>query len=394
MGEKFEQRKQVFVDAINFKEGKVPVTLQMMNYAFAYAGVRYQDIVNDEDAVVKAFTKHLYDLNPYVDAVQSGIAAPIDVYQAMGNTSYVWGSDGCTTAQNNEQMRLKFVQREEYDQFMQNMSEFVGETIPKRSGAIYQKPFDEAYEQFKAASLVALRNERITKRISDAIEECEYIRPFAGEKHPRYMSPFNSLFDFYRGIEGALTDLRRCPEKVDEACEMILQRTVSAPAFKNLQDHYEPYPLARATCHSECFLSPKQFEKYFMQPFKKYYMQFVERGGKYYMRGEGCFAWNIDVMQDLPKGTMSIMLDKDDPFEMYEKYMKDKMPIGAGITSILLKQGTPDQCRDYVKKCYDTFAPGGGFFFAQNEGLLCASDATIENLMATYETARMLSDQR
>jgi len=205
------------------------------------------------------------------------------------------------------------------------------------------------------------------------------------------MSPFNSIFDFYRGIKDSLIDLRRRPEIVDEACAVIMERKLRAPDFKNPKDHYEPFPLARATCHSECFLPPKQFIKYFYEPFKKYYMQFVERGGRYYMRGEGSFACNIDVMQDLPAGTMSIMLDQDDPFDTYEKYMKDKMPIGAGITAVLLKHGTVEECKDYVKKCFDTFAPGGGFFFAQNEGMISANDAKRENLEAVFNLANELS---
>ncbi len=387
MGEKFEKRKQNLIDAISFKEPeKIPVGVQMMNWAFTYAGVRYQDIIGDVDKVVEAFTKHLKDFE--FDYVQSGISAPIDVYQAIGSKNYIFGTDGVTVAHN--QTEIKFMTPDDYDAFIADPAFFIAEVLPKRNGEIYHKPFGEAYEQFKHTARVALANAEITKRIHDVIEEREFTTPFAGAVTPGFMSPFNSLFDFYRGITGALTDLRRRPELVDAACDVILERTLQNPHFKNPKDHYEPYPMARATCHSECMLSPKQFEKYFMKPFKEHYMQFVERGGRYYMRGEGCFMCNIEVMADLPKGTITIMLDKDDPFEAY-KIMKDKMPIGAGITSALFKFGTEEQIKDYIKKCFDTFAPGGGFIFAQNEGLLCANDSTVENFRTIYETAHELS---
>lgn len=108
------------------------------------------------------------------------------------------------------------------------------------------------------------------------------------------------------------------------------------------------------------------------------------------MRGEGQFKWNIEVMRDLPKGTISIMLDMDDPFETYP-IMKDLMPICTGINLNLLQFGTQEECRDYVKKCFDTFAPGGGFIFAQSAGLLSGKDAKVENFIAAFDEAHKQS---
>lgn len=48
---------------------------------------------------------------------------------------------------------------------------------------------------------------------------------------------------------------------------------------------------------------------------------------------------------------------------------------------------------DYVKKSFDTFAPGGGFIFSPNASLMSAADAKVENVIATYETANELCCQ-
>ncbi|MBO7699819.1 MAG: hypothetical protein IKD81_00245 [Eubacteriaceae bacterium] len=390
MGELFEERKKNLIDAISFKEpDKIPVGVQMSNWAFAYAGVRYEDIIDDPDRVVETFTKHLRDFD--FDYVQTGISVPIEVYQALGSKNYVFTSDGCCIEHN--QTQIKYMTAEDYDLLINDTANFSSEILPKRNGEIYQKPFGEAYEMFKNAARKALQNEEVTARIQAVVKEREFITPFSGGDTPRFMSPFNSIFDRYRGIVDALADIRRRPEKVDEACAVLLANTLKGPAFTRPKDHYDPYPMARATCHSECFLNQKDFDKYFMTPFRDHYMQFVEKGGRYYMRGEGRFKKNIEVMTELPKGTITIMLDKDDPFEMYP-IMKDKIPIACGITSSLLKFGTVDECKDYVKKCFDTFAPGGGFIFAQNEGLLAANDAKVENFIAVFETAHELSRQK
>ena len=84
------------------------------------------------------------------------------------------------------------------------------------------------------------------------------------------------------------------------------------------------------------------------------------------------------------------MLDEDDPFAVYDA-IGDWQSVATGITADLLKMGTREQCIDYVKKCFETFAPGGGFIFMQNKPLLCAGDAKTENLIAVYETANELS---
>lgn len=87
----------------------------------------------------------------------------------------------------------------------------------------------------------------------------------------------------------------------------------------------------------------------------------------------------------MPKGSMIFLLDEDDPFEVY-KSIGDWATIGTGIDSSLMKFGTKQQCIDYVKKCVDTFAPGGGFWFMPSKPLLCDNDVKIENLRAVYET--------
>ncbi len=388
MGELFEKRKQNLYDAIAFKEPeKVPVGVQMMNWAFHYAGTTYRDVLGDVDKTVEAFTKHLRDFD--FDYVHSGISSPIDVYLAIGSQNYVFSSDGVAVEHNETQM--KYMSLEDYDLLINDYANFTSKILPKRNAILLNLPFGEAYERFKKAARAALNNAEISARIKEVTTAREFIVPFANSVTPGYMSPFNLIFDRFRGIKNAMADIRRHAELVDDACEVLLQNTLRMnPQFANPKDHYDAYPLARATCHSECFLNTKQFEKYFMKPFKEHYMQFVERGGRYYMRGEGQFKWNIEVMRDLPVGTMTIMLDMDDPFETYP-IMKDRMPIATGINSNLLQFGTKEDCVDYLKKCFDAFAPGGGFIVAQNAGLLSSKDAKIENYIATYEAANELS---
>jgi len=52
-----------------------------------------------------------------------------------------------------------------------------------------------------------------------------------------------------------------------------------------------------------------------------------------------------------------------------------------------------ERCLDYVKRAFDTFAPGGGFVFMPSVQINSARDAKIENVIACYELADQLSRQ-
>ena len=54
------ERIQNVVDAMNFKEPKkVPIGTEIQGWAFSYAGVRYQDIIDDPVKIFQAQTKYL-----------------------------------------------------------------------------------------------------------------------------------------------------------------------------------------------------------------------------------------------------------------------------------------------------------------------------------------------
>jgi hypothetical protein len=153
-----------------------------------------------------------------------------------------------------------------------------------------------------------------------------------------------------------------------------------------------PFPLATTVYHSECFLSFKDYDEFYFKPFKETFGPYMEKGAKFFLKGEGSFIRTLDRFRQLPKGAIVIMLDQDDPFEVY-KEIGDWATLATGITADLLQYGTKQQCIDYVKKSFDTFAPGGGFIFMQNKPLLCAHDAKTENVLAVYETANDLKKQ-
>ncbi|MCL2825822.1 MAG: hypothetical protein FWD72_00275 [Eggerthellaceae bacterium] len=387
-GALYEERVKNLVDATSFREpDKVPVGIEVIWWSLQYAGVKLYDVVDNPEVFAKAYTKFLDDLEIDFYMMAFGPSQAIRAYDALGSTQYRLADDGTTVQHIQAEMNLMTV--DEYDDLINDYDNFMNNVMPMRNFKAFQGSKEEAYEALKKAA-VALKIHNETQRLIDEVVLDKQIVPlnpmFGWPVPPMFMSPFNKLFDQLRGVKESLIDLRRRPDKVKAVNEIVASRTPPAPITPDDCLTRDPIPAGWTIYHSECFLNNQQFDEQFFQPFKKLALPYMEKGGKYFLKGEGTFLNTLDRYRELPKGSMIIVLDQDDPFEAYKK-IGDWQTLVTGINMDLLKTGTKQQCIDYVKKCYDTFAPGGGFIFAPHKPLISANDVNVENLLAVFQFA-------
>ena len=383
-----EERKQNLIDALNFREPKkTPVGAEILSWPFSYAGVRYADIIDDPAAVAREYVKFLDVIE--LDFIWGGaVSRPVKALHALGNYSYRIGDDGVTVI--HLQPDIEFMSADEYPALIADPDKFIWDITKRRCG-VFKLPKKEAYakviEALRETDKWLAANTAITKYMG----EQKGILPLTGAP-VGFTSPLTNIFDRYRGMKDTLADLRRRPEMLREAHRvMMAKRKAELKAF-DPKNFTASYPLGNTVYHVECFLSPQHYDEFYFNPFMELMMPYFEMGHKIFVKGEGKFLNTVDRFRKIPKGSVVLMLDEDDPFEVH-KAIGDWQTIATGITADLLKVGTKEQCTDFVKKCFDTFAPGGGFIFMQNKPLLCAGDAKIENLIAAYETANKLSNR-
>ena len=388
MGKLLEEIKQNIIDATSFREPKkVPVGIDVTGWAFHYSGTVYRDIIDDPIKTCEAYTKIFNDI-PVDYVLSSGISVvPIKAYKALGVRDYEFAEDGISITHN--QAGSKFMSVEEYQELIRDPFAFLNETRKKRKVPAFTLPKQQAYEALKKSVLEYKVFQETNAMIAQYLTEEKQIYGIYDEAQINFYAPFDMIFDSLRGITNALTDLRRYPDMVRAACDAIWEYQT---AFGELdpKDHSDPLPMGNTIYHSECFVSPAKFDEVFFKRFKETYLPFMEAGKKFYLFGEGRFMNTIERFRELPKGAMVILLESDDPFEAYQK-VGDWCTLVTGISVDLLQTGTKQQCIDYVKKCFDTFAPGGGFMFQPNKELVSGKDAQIENLIAVYEAADELS---
>jgi hypothetical protein len=383
-----QERIRNLIDATSFREpAKVPVGAEILTWPFSYAGVRYADVMDDAERTFQAYVKFLDDIE--LDFLWGGmVTSAVKAIQAMGCDYYDLAVDGTTII--HKQPEVEFMKTEEYQDLIGDIDAFKAGLLRKRVRAL-QLPRDEAYAKTLQALSAIKPYVEANDRIQKYIFEEKGIAPLTGAPI-NFLGPLSILFDKFRGIKDTLLDLRRRPDLVRQACDVILADRTKQIRALDPRDYTAPYPFASSVYHVECFLSPEQFDEYFFKHFKELCLPFMETGTKFFMKGEGAFLKTLDRYRQLPKGSVIFMLDQDDPFEAH-KAIGDWQTIGTGITADLLQMGTKQQCVDFVKRCFDAFAPGGGFIFMQNKPLLCANDAKPENLLAVYETANILSRQ-
>lgn len=380
-------RIQDIIDATNFKEPKkVPVGMEFITWPFAYAGVTYREVMNDPKRAAKAYVKFLDDIE--LDWVwgPTGVAHPVESFQALGINNYGIAIDD--TCIQHQQAYTKYMEDDEYDEYIKDPLGFQRNVFFRRIAPAFSLPRAEAYEALKDAAKKFKSFREMNNLINKTIFEEKQIVSLMGPSSPFFYAPFDVLFDHVRGIKNALIDIRRRPAKVKEACDAIWAQTnphLNPADFKN-----KPFPMGVTFYHSACFISPKQFDELVFSYFLEGYGPAIESGLKFFLKGEGQFLNLLDRYRQLPKGSVVMMLDEDDPFEAH-KIIGDWQTIATGIRTDLMQYGTKQQCIDYVKKCFDTFAPGGGFMFILNKPLIAAHDVNMENLVAVYQTANELS---
>lgn len=394
--EKMQQNLNYLADTLNLREPeKVPTNLQTTTWPYGYAGVKLMDVVDDPAANAAAYTKVYDDIEFNVSTF--GInAMPIRLFEALGIEKYYMGGDGVAIL--HKQSGEDYFGPEFYDAVKAGGAYAVAgysDQVMKNCIPGFQGTKEEAVATAKKA-LPVMSNIFAFNQIGAAKLETlgiPIIMNMSGYMDvPFWMGPFSAVLDTYRGIKEALIDLRRRPEAVREACAAVAE-------YKDMIYHYNPdvealkkqfeghtVVIGGNILNAECFLNRKNFNDLYLDYMKKQIGPYLEAGAKVFVFFEGRLNKVADMYLDLPKGSLMIQPDLDDAFEIYD-IIKDHHTICAGATVEMLKCSSKEDCIAYAKKCFDTFAPGGGFIFQHNKALTGGNDVDIENFRAVYEFA-------
>lgn len=372
-------RKKLVQDAIrhDVKPERVPVFSNVWTWKFLDAGYSLRDCLYDYDKAYDAVCEHheKYEMDLYIDM---GARNPVKVTDCYGESLYVIDDE-----KNYMNIRdFALMEEDDYDSFLRDgcIKYFFERAVPARYGITDREEMirkyglaAHAYQDFLAF------NKRVSNQYTNV-----YGVPSIGLGKPN--TPMDFMFNGMRGMKGTSMDMRKRPEKLEAALEMLDEFLYPAVvnAFKNYDPEDDRYALfARITSLAHTMMNRKQFGKYSWPFYQKFCQDVADRGWYGWLFFEGSVDHIAEYLREIPEGHFALLIEQGDPVELKKKL--PNLTICGGYPVELLQNGTKQECLDHAKRLIDEMAYDGNYIFSTDKMMSFPQDGKGENFKAVID---------
>ena len=374
----YNERTENILKAVNRENpAYVPVIGVPNCGALAYSGVTLWDVIDDEAAYHRVFTKVLEDI--YMDGVLAqGIWALPNAPKVLPGIQTQIGPDGMTL-QNHQSALMK---PEDYPALIAECDSFISNTlVARRFPQLFTGDMKDAVK-----ALESVVNDQLFFFMGNhngalpQIAAEQYGIPTVLNGWYQIENPLDLIFDYFRGFRGTITDLRRHPDLIKEALDVLWEQ--KCEHFNQLDT---AFPFCPQYPHIPAYINAKQFEKFYW-PYEKMLIENIYRAGsKAYIQLQGHWLHVIDFFRDVPKDSCILQVDDDDAIQV-SKAIGDHQIIAAGPKLSQLILDRKEACIESAKRVIDECAGTGGFLFCTDKDWLCTNDIN-QNLIDVYQFA-------
>lgn len=193
-----------------------------------------------------------------------------------------------------------------------------------------------------------------------------------------FSNPCDTIFDYYRGFKGTLTDLRRHPDKFRAACEKLWE-TQNLPALARTPDKF---PYACHMTHIAPYMSPKQFNEIYW-PYERVWIErAASAGSRVWIMMEGSWAKVWENFRDVPADSCILHVDDDDILDA-KRALGDIQIIEGGLKVASVRMDSFDTIREELTRVVDICREGDGFLFCTDKAWISPGDVN-QNLIDAY----------
>jgi uroporphyrinogen-III decarboxylase len=384
--ELYQEREQRIMNAIHLEPvDRIPVMLAPTYFPAKYAGTTFKDAWYDQDKWLEATRKTIVDFAP--DGIWSiqGFN-PGAALEYLEPKTQKWPGWGLADDNMHQAIEIESMKGSEYDLYFNDKSDFVFRTMFGRMiGAAepFKKlpPLASMTSTFAALSLAEALAD---PEVAAAIEKFQKAGRIYKEMRPKLVNfyqvaeslgfpcptapgggaPFDGISDWMRGMQGAMTDMYRYPDKLHRMVDEFLQRTLAmldtVPVFT--KPARALMPLHRG---SDGFMSLKQFEEFYWPGLKAIMLKMIDKGITPCPFLEGTWDQRLKYLLELPKGKVLAHFAYSD-MKKAKDVLGGHLCIMNSVPSSLLNTGTAQQVEEYVKDLLKYCAKGGGFIVANN----------------------------
>ncbi|HYQ60254.1 MAG TPA: uroporphyrinogen decarboxylase family protein [Desulfatiglandales bacterium] len=393
-------------DAVQLKKlpDRVPVALLPSMFPFLSAGMTVQEAMYDYDKCAAAFRKFMLEFKPdmHIGAAQAG---PGKFYEILDYKLYKWPGHGVAPEHSYQCVEQEYMKAGEYDLLITDPSfYFRNFYLPRVFGAlegftmlppltgileIYGVAFNfipyalpPVQNTFKAlfeAGAEALKWAMVIGGLNAELATLGFPNILGGFTK----APFDTIGDTLRGTRGIIMDMYRQPDKLLRALEALTPIMIGM-GLGSAQQTGNPQIFIPLHKGADGFLSDEQFKKFYWPTLKAVLLGLIEGGCIPFPALEGHWGSRLEIIQDIPRGKTMWMVDQTDMAKAKETLGKNACLIG-NVSSSMLKLGTPQDVKNYVKQLIDTAGKGGGFIMSNGAFF---DEAKPENVKAMVEFTR------
>lgn len=396
----YQTRLKRFIDAINLTQpDRVPCILPTGYFPAYNYGIDTYTAMYDFELASQAWIKFMHEFES--DSASGMAINSGTLNEILGLKTSKWPGHGLPKEATMHQfVEGEYMKPEEYDLVIKDPSDFcLRYYIPRCVGAFegFSKlmPFrnvmgmatsflsscmnpdvQAAFESIQKASQEMGKNIAATTRVSkEAI--ALGLPSFTSGTYAH--APFDIFADTLRGTRGITMDMYRQPEKLLEAMDSITPWILEngLTAAKRSTNPLVFFALHKGDDH---FMSDKQFEKFYWPQFKRVIMGFVNEGLIPLLFAEGSYNRRLDIIQDLPRGSVIWWFDRTDIYKAKDILGKSACIMGNVPTSLMCTS-TPEAVRECCRKLIEYCGKGGGYILAGGASVDKADPRNFHALM-------------
>jgi len=398
----YEEREKRVRDAIELKEpDRVP--LWIIPDASSRSGLPRSAAYYDPAAWKEAVRKETLNFEP--DLCIAGFGTSGLSWEALDVKNKLWPGGPLPPDYEYQFVEGEYMKEDEYDLFLSDPSDFVVRYyLPRVYGALQPlselPPLSLMFNSFEGITTLfaSPEFEQLAKTLSKAGKELEKYRQAMGDAQeelallgfPAFShfggvggAPFDTISSFLRGMKGSMIDMYRRPEKLLQACDMILEKrmamAVPADPSKRGNPKRVGLPLWRG---DKAFMSKEQFEKFYWPGLKKAMMASIELGYVPMPFFEAHFGDRLEHLLELPKGKVVAFVEHMDVVQAKEILGGHTCVIGKAPPS--LKYASLQEVEDYYKNQIKVCGKGGGFML----NIRLPDQATTEEAKAMVDSIK------
>lgn len=400
----YEEREKRVRDAIELREGdRVPILAN--SDATKRAGLRNSAQYYDPVAFKQATRQNALDFEP--DLANAGFASSGPAMTALDVKNRMWPGGNLPDDYEYQFIEGEYMKADEYDLFLNNPTDFMLRCyLPRVYGALAPlaklPPLDLTFMGFEGltAMLDSPEFEQMVKAIARAGREQKRFRELTGDAQeelallgfPAFSNsgavavggaPFDAISSSLRGMTGSMLDMYRQPEKLLQACDVLLERRIARSQPADPKKRGNPkrigMPLWRG---DKAFMSDAQFKKFYWPGLKKAMQAVIDLGYIPMPFFEAYFGDRLECLLELPKGKVIASVDHSDVIRAREILKGHCCVSGGGPHS--LRTCSLHEIAEYHKHLIDVCGKGGGFIM--NIGI--PTDCNKEDAQAMLNSIR------